>query len=61
MTQLPYLDWKYLLYLELTATGFASVLSEFRTRLIENEWEHKALDKLLALFREWGSFLPALL
>jgi hypothetical protein len=49
------LDWKYLLGLELTDPGFdASVLSEFRTRLIENEWEQKVLDKLLAVFRERG-------
>ena len=49
------IDWKYLLCLELTDPGFdQSVLSEFRTRLIENEWEQKVLDKLLAVFRERG-------
>ena len=49
------LDWKCLLGLELTDPGFdASVLSEFRTRLIENGWEQKVLDKLLAVFRERG-------
>ena len=49
------LDCKYLLGLELADPGFdASVLSEFRTRLIENEWEPKVLDKLLAVFRERG-------
>jgi transposase len=49
------IDWKYLLCLELTDPGFdASVLSEFRTRLIENEGEQNVLDKLLALFRTRG-------
>jgi transposase len=49
------IDWKYLLCLELTDPGFdASVLSEFRTRLIENQWEQNVLDKLLALFRDRG-------
>ena len=39
--------------LELTDPGFdASALSRFRTRLIENEWQSKVLDKLLAVFRE---------
>jgi len=39
------LDWKHLLCLELTDPGFdASVLSEFRTRLIENTGEHNVLD-----------------
>jgi transposase len=49
------MDWKYLLCLDLTDPGFdASVLSEFRTRLIENRWEQKRLGKLLALFRDRG-------
>lgn len=49
------IDWKYLLCLELTDPGFdASVLSEFRTRLIENQWEQTVLNKLLAQFRERG-------
>ena len=34
------IDWIYLLCLEITDPGFdTSVLSEFRTRLLENEWE----------------------
>ena len=40
--------WKYALGLELTNTGFdASVLSEFRTRLITGELEEFALTRLL--------------
>ncbi len=42
------IDWKYLLRLELTDTGFDySVLSEFRDRLIIGNVEHLLLDKLL--------------
>ena len=42
------IDWKYALGLELTSTGFgASVLSEFRTRLITGELEEFALTRLL--------------
>lgn len=42
------IDWKYLLELKLTDTGFNySVLSEFRDRLIAGEAEHLLLDKLL--------------
>ena len=49
------IDWKYLLCLELTDPGFHySILSEFRTRLLENEWEQKLFDKLLVCFRETG-------
>jgi len=49
------IDWKYLLCLELTDPGFHySVLSEFRTRLFESEWEQKVFDKLLMCFREAG-------
>jgi len=49
------IDWKYLLCLELTDPGFHySILSEFRTRLLENEWEQKLFDKLLVCFREIG-------
>jgi len=49
------IDWKYLLCLELTDPGFDySILSEFRTRLLENEWEQKLFDKLLVRFREAG-------
>lgn len=49
------LDWKYLLGLELTDPGFdATVLCEFRTRLVEGEAEHLLLDTLLTLFQEHG-------
>ena len=42
------IDWKYALALELTDSGFdASVLSEFRTRLIQGEAEHLLLEPLL--------------
>src|SRR5260370_38726881 len=49
------IDWKYLLGLELTDPGFdASVLSEFRTRLVQWGEEHLLLDTLLALCKERG-------
>jgi transposase len=49
------IDWKYLLCLELTDVGFdPNVLNEFRTRLVENQWEQTVLDKRLALFRARG-------
>lgn len=42
------IDWKYLLGLKLTDAGFDySVLSEFRTRLLEGGGEALILDKLL--------------
>src|SRR5207248_10990406 len=42
------IDWKYALALELTDPGFdASVLSEFRTRLIEGGADHLLLEPLL--------------
>ena len=47
------IDWKYALALELTDPGFdASVLSEFRTRLIHGEAEHLLLETLLTLLQE---------
>jgi len=47
------IDWKYLLGLELTDPGFdASVLSEFRSRLVMGRAEEQLLDTLLALCRE---------
>ena len=47
------IDWKYLLGLELADPGFdASVLSEFRSRLVEGGAEALLLDTLLALCRE---------
>lgn len=49
------LDWKYLLGLELTDAGFdASVLSEFRTRLVDRHAEERLLEKMLALFQHKG-------
>ena len=42
------IDWKYALALELTDPGFdASVLSEFRNRLVTGQLEHILLDTLL--------------
>jgi transposase len=42
------IDWKYLLGLELTDSGFDfSVLSEFRHRLIAGQAEHLLLEQLL--------------
>jgi transposase len=49
------LDWKYALGLELTDPGFdASVLSEFRTRLVEGKTESILLDKMLKALTEHG-------
>lgn len=49
------LDWKYLLGLELTDSGFdASVLSEFRARLIDRHAEERLLEKMLTLFGQKG-------
>src|ERR687886_1149537 len=47
------LDWKYALALELTDPGFdASVLSEFRSRLIAGNAELLLFETMLTLFRE---------
>ncbi len=49
------IDWKYALALELTDAGFdASVLSEFRTRLIAGNAEAQLFETMLTLFREQG-------
>lgn len=49
------IDWKYALALELTDAGFDfSVLSEFRTRLVEGNAEERLLDTLLTAFQERG-------
>src|ERR687894_255351 len=49
------IDWKYLLGLELTDPGFdASVLSEFRSRLLAGEAEERLLERLLARCRVLG-------
>ena len=49
------IDWKYALGLELADPGFdASVLCEFRARLVEGGAEERLLDRLLARCRELG-------
>ena len=49
------IDWKYALGLELTDPGFdATVLCEFRKRLLEGGAEHLLLDAMLTLFKERG-------
>jgi transposase len=49
------LDWKYLLGLELTDPGFdASVLTEFRARLVSHQASHRLFDHLVALLSERG-------
>ncbi len=49
------IDWKYALALPLTDPGFdASVLSEFRTRLITGKAELLLFESMLTLFREQG-------
>ena len=49
------IDWKYLLGLELTDGGFDfTVLSEFRSRLIDGEVEHLLLEKLLRCCQAQG-------
>ena len=53
------IDWKYLLGLELTDPGFdASVLSEFRSRLVEGAVEQQLLDWLLERLKEKGVIKP---
>jgi transposase len=49
------LDWKYALGLELTDPGFDfSVLSEFRSRLINSRREGQLLEQMLKCFRQKG-------
>jgi transposase len=49
------IDWKYALSLELTAAGFdASVLTEFRKRLLAGAAETQLLDRMLVCFSEAG-------
>lgn len=49
------IDWKYALGLELTDPGFDySVLSEFRTRLVEGGADQLLLDRMLTHFQEKG-------
>jgi transposase len=50
------IDWKYALSLELTDPGFdASVLSEFRSRLVDGHAEMRLLDAMLAHLKNAGS------
>ena len=49
------IDWKYVLGLEITDPGFdASVLSEFRTRLIEGSAELLLFETMLTCLRDKG-------
>ena len=49
------IDWKYALSLELSDPGFdASILCEFRARLLENGKERLLFDALLERFRTMG-------
>lgn len=49
------IDWKYALGLELTDPGFDySLLSAFRTRLIEQQAETRLLDRLLEVCQQRG-------
>jgi transposase len=49
------IDWKYALGLELTDTGFdASVLSEFRARLLGDDQAERLLGRMLERLREQG-------
>src|SRR5438445_3668585 len=51
------LDWKYLLGLELVDPGFDhTVLSEFRTRLVDGQAERVLLDTLLRRAQVLGLF-----
>ena len=47
------IDWKYVLGLELADQGFHySILSEFRSRLIQARAEHLLFETMLKLFRD---------
>lgn len=49
------IDWKYLLALPLTDAGFdASVLCDFRARLLDGKAEHLLFETLLSVFRDAG-------
>ena len=55
------IDWKYALSLELSDNGFDfSILSTFRTRLIEGGAERQLLDLMLSRFQEAGLHLRSL-
>ena len=49
------IDWKYALSLEIDDPGFDySLLSEFRTRLLDGGMEQHILDAMLTRFQEYG-------
>jgi len=49
------IDWKYLLGLSLDDPGFDfTLLSDFRTRLVQGHAEHLLLESILTLFKERG-------
>jgi len=49
------IDWKYALSLSLTDPGFdASILSEFRTRIVENQIQDFALNRILEFCKHQG-------
>ncbi len=49
------IDWKYALSLELTDPGFDySILSEFRSRLLDSGIEQELLDTMLTVFKAHG-------
>ncbi len=53
------IDWKYALALELTDPGFdASVLCDFRTRLLAGGAEQRLFEHLLLLFKDQGLLKP---
>jgi transposase len=53
------IDWKYALRLPLTDPGFDhTVLSEFRSRLIDGKAEQRMLDTLLDRLRDLGLVKP---
>jgi transposase len=53
------IDWKYLLGLELVDSGFDhTVLSEFRTRLVDGQAERVLLDALVRRAQALGLFRP---
>jgi transposase len=53
------IDWKYALGLELTDPGFdASILSEFRSRLVTGDAAHLLFERMLEQVREWGLLKP---
>lgn len=53
------LDWKYALHLPLNDAGFdASVLCEFRQRLLAHAAEARVFDHVLTVIQEQGLFRP---